>query len=119
MKPALAREGLTLDIRVFNDHVQPNTQVEEGDILLNYFQTKPYLDEFNRSPGTHLVTIAGIHVEPMRAYSRKRTSLGQVLDGAVVALPSETVLVTWMRMKSGDRLKPRKGRIVDQVVGDI
>jgi D-methionine transport system substrate-binding protein len=89
VKPALAKQGVKLDVRVFNDYVQPNTQVAEGRILVNYFQTGPYLDEFNKSKGTHLVPIAGVHVEPFGAYSRKWKRIDQLPDGAMVAIPNE------------------------------
>jgi len=89
VKATLAKEGVTLEVRVFNDYVQPNVQVAEGRIAVNYFQTKPYLDEFNKARGTKLVTIAGIHVEPLGAYSRKWKSLSALPDGATVAIPNE------------------------------
>lgn len=89
VKPALAREGVKLDIRTFNDYVQPNVQVAEGRIAVNYFQTKPYLDTFNAARGTKLVTLAGIHVEPLGAYSRKWKTLAEVPQGASVAIPNE------------------------------
>jgi D-methionine transport system substrate-binding protein len=89
VKPALARQGVVLQVRVFNDYVQPNVQVAEGRIAVNYFQTKPYLDEFNKARGTSLVTIAGIHVEPLGAYSHKWKSLAALPDGATVAIPNE------------------------------
>ena len=60
VKPMLAKQGLDLDIRVFNDYVQPNLQVDQRQIDVNYFQTKPYLDQFNAARGTHLVPFAGI-----------------------------------------------------------
>jgi D-methionine transport system substrate-binding protein len=87
--PTLARQGVKLDVRVFNDYVQPNVQVAEGRIAVSYFETKPYLDEFNRSRGTKLVPIAGIHVEPLGAYSRKWKTIGEVPAGATIAIPSE------------------------------
>ena len=89
VKPDLAREGLTLDIRTFNDYVQPNLQVDQGRIDVNYFQTKPYLDEFNKARGTHLVPIAGIHVEPLGGYSKKWKTIAALPDGATVAIPNE------------------------------
>ncbi|UYY57885.1 MetQ/NlpA family ABC transporter substrate-binding protein [Sphingomonas sp. S2-65] len=89
VKPELAKQGLKLDVRVFNDYVQPNTQVAEGRIAVNYFQTEPYLAEFNRSKGTHLVTIAGVHVEPFGAYSSKWKAIAQLPAGATVAIPNE------------------------------
>jgi len=89
VKPALAKQGLKLDVRVFNDYVQPNVQVEEGRIPVSYFETKPYLDEYNKAKGSHLVTIAGVHVEPFGAYSRKWKSLAELPEGATVAIPNE------------------------------
>jgi len=88
-KPLLAKEGVDLQVKVFADYVQPNTQLAEKAIDLNYFQTKPYLDAFNRERGTHLVTITGVHIEPFGAYSRKYKSIDQLPDGASVTLPND------------------------------
>ena len=89
VKPTLAKEGLKLDVRVFNDYVQPNVQVSEGRIDVNYFETGPYLEEFNKAKGTHLVPLAGIHIEPFGAYSRKWKKIGDLPNGATVAIPNE------------------------------
>ncbi|MFS0736596.1 MetQ/NlpA family ABC transporter substrate-binding protein [Sphingomonas sp. 1P06PA] len=90
VKPVLAKEGVDLQVRVFNDYVQPNVQVAEGRVAVNYFQTKPYLDEFNKARGTKMVPIAGIHVEPLGGYSRKWKSLAAIPAGATIAIPNET-----------------------------
>lgn len=89
VKPLLAKQGVTLEIRVFNDYVQPNLQVDQGQIDLNYFQTKPYLDQFNKERGTKLVPVAGIHVEPLGAYSRRWKTIAELPTGATVAIPNE------------------------------
>jgi len=89
VRPVLAREGVKLDVRVFNDYIQPNTQVAEGRIAISYFETAPYLAEYNKAHGTRLVTIAGIHVEPLGAYSRRYKSIAALPDGASVAIPNE------------------------------
>ena len=89
VKPKLAAEGLKLEIKVFNDYVQPNTQVAEKRIDVNYFQTLPYLQDFNREKGTDLVTITGVHVEPIGAYSAKWKSIAEVPNGATVAIPND------------------------------
>ena len=88
-KPLLAKEGVDLQIKVFADYVQPNTQVAEKNIDLNYFQTKPYLDAFNRERGTQLTIITGVHIEPFGAYSHKYKSIDQLPDGASVTLPND------------------------------
>ena len=77
-KETLAAKGITLDIIEFTDYVQPNMVVESGDVFANYFQHVPYLDDFNAENGTHIVTVAGIHVEPMGIYGGKQTSLDAI-----------------------------------------
>lgn len=89
VQPILAKEGVRLEIKVFADYVQPNTQVAERQIDLNYFQTKPYLDAFNREHGTALVPIVGVHIEPFGAYSRKLKSIDQLPQDATVAIPND------------------------------
>lgn len=88
-KPLLEKEGVRLQVRVFNDYVQPNDQVAQKHIDVNYFQTEPYLDAYNRSRGTALVTVAGVHIEPFGAYSRRHASLQALPDGADVAIPND------------------------------
>lgn len=88
-KPLLAKEDVELQVKVFADYVQPNTQVAEKNIDLNYFQTKPYLDAFNRERGTRLTIITGVHIEPFGAYSHKYKSIDQLPDGASVTLPND------------------------------
>ncbi len=77
-KDILAAKDITLDIVEFTDYVQPNMVVESGDIFANYFQHVPYLDDFNAENGTHIVTVAGVHVEPMGIYGGKQTSLDAI-----------------------------------------
>lgn len=89
VKPLLAKEGVDLQIRVFNDYVQPNLQVDQKQMDVNYFETKPYLDQFNASRGTRLVAFAGVHVEPLGGYSRKVKSIASLPQGATVAIPNE------------------------------
>ena len=77
-KDILAAKGITLDIQEFDDYIQPNNVVEDGQIDTNYFQHQPYLDDFSAEHGTHLVTVAGIHVEPMGIYGGKQDSLAPI-----------------------------------------
>lgn len=71
----LADQGITLDIQEFDDYIIPNSVVEEGTLDTNYFQHEPYLNDFNAQNNTHIVNVAGIHVEPMGIYGGKQTSL--------------------------------------------
>ena len=74
-KEILAEKDITLDIQTYNDYVVPNTVVEDGTVDANYFQHTPYLDDFNKENGTHIVSVAAIHVEPMGLYGGKQTTL--------------------------------------------
>ncbi len=89
VKPLMAKQGIKLDVRVFNDYVQPNDQLAQKQIDVNYFQTKPYLDAYNRDRGSHLVTVIGVHVEPFGAYSHRFKSIGELPDGADVVIPND------------------------------
>ena len=77
-KDILSQKGITLDVKEFSDYVQPNKVVDSGEIDANYFQHKPYLDDFNKENGTKVVSVATIHVEPMGVYGGKQTSLDAV-----------------------------------------
>jgi D-methionine transport system substrate-binding protein len=87
--PILAEQGIDLQVHEYSDYVIPNTAVEDGEEDANYFQHVPYLDEFNQTRGTHLVSVAGIHVEPMGIYAGKSSSLADLPDGASVAVPND------------------------------
>ena len=75
VKGILAEKGIELKVVEFTDYVQPNNVVESGEIDANYFQHQPYLDDFNQEHGTHLVSIASVHVEPLGLYAGKKTDL--------------------------------------------
>jgi len=89
VRPILAEQGVKLDVKVFNDYVQPNLQVDQKQLDVNYFQTAPYLDEFNKARGTRLLRVVGVHIEPIGAYSRKHKALADLPQGASVAIPNE------------------------------
>lgn len=87
--PVLAEAGYTLEVQEFTDYVLPNTATEEGEVDANYFQHLPYLENFNAEQGTHLVSVAGVHIEPMSIYSDKVNSLDNLADGAQIAVPND------------------------------
>ena len=74
-KEVLAAKNITLEIIVVDDYVTPNTMVDAGDVFANFFAHQPYQDDFNAKNGTNLVTIAGVHVEPMGLYAGKQADL--------------------------------------------
>ncbi|AMG90478.1 MetQ/NlpA family ABC transporter substrate-binding protein [Bordetella bronchiseptica] len=89
VKPALAKEGVELDIKVFTDYVQPNLQLADKQLDANFFQHQPYLDTFNKDRKTNLVSVGLVHVEPFGGYSKKIKSLAELKDGATIAIPND------------------------------
>ncbi|MCK2218928.1 MetQ/NlpA family ABC transporter substrate-binding protein [Actinomadura sp. ATCC 31491] len=81
--------GIKLEVVEFTDYVQPNVQLDEGQLTANFFQHKPYLDDFNASKGTKLSFVTPVHLEPLGLYSRKVTALSALASGATVALPND------------------------------
>ena len=77
-KDILAEKDITLEIKEFTDYVQPNNVVESGEIDANYFQHTPYLEDFNKENGTHIVSVSAIHVEPLGIYGGKQASLDPI-----------------------------------------
>ncbi len=77
-KEILAKKNVELDVKEFTDYVQPNNVVESGEVDANYFQHTPYLDDFNKENGTHIVSVAAIHVEPIGIYGGKQDSLDAI-----------------------------------------
>lgn len=87
-KKELKKEGYELEIKEYSDYVQPNTALESGDLDANYFQHKPYLDDFNKQKKTHLVSAGTIHYEPFGIFPGK--TLKALKNGATVAVPNDT-----------------------------
>ena len=88
-KGYINEKGYELEIKVFNDYVLPNYALENGELDANYFQHKPYLNEFNESNGTHLVPVLDVHFEPMGIYSGNKNNLDSYQSGDKVIVPSD------------------------------
>ncbi|WP_144963743.1 MetQ/NlpA family ABC transporter substrate-binding protein [Pseudomonas sp. DE0010] len=89
VKPLLAKEGVELKVKEFTDYIQPNVQVAEKRLDANFFQHQPYLDEFNKAKGTDLVSVTGVHIEPLGVYSTKIKKLDELPSGATVVIPND------------------------------
>ncbi len=89
VKKELEKSGYTLEIVTFDDYVQPNTAVEDGSLDANYFQHKPYMDNFNEENGTHLVSVAGVHYEPFGIYAGTKNKLDGLASGDKIAIPND------------------------------
>ena len=89
-KPILAEQGITLEVTVFDDYVQPMNVVEDGEFDANYFAHVPYVDQFNEEQGTHIKNAGGIHYEPFGIYPGTKSALSEIAQGDVIAVPNDT-----------------------------
>ncbi|MFE6486352.1 MetQ/NlpA family ABC transporter substrate-binding protein, partial [Streptomyces sp. NPDC057757] len=80
---------LDLEIREFTDYVLPNTALQEGSLDANLYQNQPFLDDFNKSKGTDLVSVVKPYLPPMGVYSKKIGDVTELADGATVAVPND------------------------------
>ncbi len=89
--PVLAEQGYDLEIVTAADYSEPNRMVSSGEADANYFQHIPYLFRFNEENGTELVSAGGVHYEPFGIYPGTKTSLDELADGDVIAVPNDDV----------------------------
>lgn len=90
VKPQLAKEGVDLEIKVFNDYIQPDRQTDQKQVDANYFQSKPYYESYQKSnKDSNQVPVVAVHVEPFGAYSQKIKSISELKDGATIAIPND------------------------------
>ena len=87
--PGLKAQGVDLQVIEFNDYVQPNLACDDGELDANFFQHRPYLDVFVKDHGVDLVSVAGVHIEPMGVYSSKIKDLKELKKGDKVAIPND------------------------------
>jgi lipoprotein, YaeC family len=88
-KVAKEKYGLDVELVTFNDYVLPNEALGKGDIDLNAFQHKPYLDQQIKDRGYKLVPVGSTFVYPIAGYSKKIKSLDELKDGSQIALPND------------------------------
>ena len=81
--------GNKVELQKFSDYSQPNEALIAGDIDLNAYQHHKFLDEFNESKGSDLISIGDTMLAPMGLYSEKIKSIDELEDGAKVAIPND------------------------------
>lgn len=89
VKGELEALGYELEVTIFDDYVMPNLALADGEIDANYFQHEPYLLNFNAENGTDLVSAAAIHYEPMGIYGGSKSSLDELAEGDIIAVPND------------------------------
>lgn len=89
--PLLEDKGYSVEIVEFNDYIQPNNALNEGEIDANLYQNRNYLLNFNEEHGMDLVPVFAVPTAPIALYSEKHTSLDDVEPGMTITLPNDPV----------------------------
>lgn len=87
--PTLKNQGIEVKVVEFNDYVQPNLSLADKELDANFFQHKPYLDEFAESRGLKLESLVAVHIEPMGVYSKSVKKVEDLAEGAKIAIPND------------------------------
>lgn len=89
VKKVAEKDGLKIDVIEFNDYVQPNVALYQGDIDVNSFQHQPYLDNIVKDRNYDILSVAKTIIFPMGIYSKKIKNIADVKNGATVAIPND------------------------------
>ena len=120
-KTLLKDKGYELEVKVFDDYVQPNNVVESGEFDANYFQHVPYLEQFNEEKGTHLVVAGKIHYEPFGIYPGTKKDLKDIAKGDKIAVPNDTTneARALLLLQDNGIIKLKDGAGIKATVSDI
>ncbi|WP_256527650.1 methionine ABC transporter substrate-binding lipoprotein MetQ [Dyadobacter diqingensis] len=88
-KVAKERYGLEVELVAFNDYVVPNEALNQGDIDVNAFQHKPYLEEQSKQRGYKLAVVGNTFVYPIAGYSKKIRDLSGLKNGNTIIIPND------------------------------
>lgn len=89
VKELAAKDGITIDIKVFSDYNTPNTALAEGSLDMNNYQTLPFLDEQKKAKGYKITQVFETSAFPMAIYSDKIKDIKELKSGDRVAVPND------------------------------
>ncbi|MDQ0268833.1 MetQ/NlpA family ABC transporter substrate-binding protein [Cytobacillus purgationiresistens] len=87
--PILEKKGYSVEVKEFNDYVQPNIALDSGDLDANLFQHKVYLENFNKEKGLELIDVVSVPTAPIGIYSVQYGSLDEIKEGSTVAIAND------------------------------
>jgi len=121
IEDAVAAQGYTLEVIEYNDYVIPNTAVEQGELDANFFQHKPYLDDFNANNGTNIVSVAAIHFEPLGIYSAAVEEVSEIGEGAMIGVPNDATneARALLLLEANGLITLKEGAGVNATINDI
>lgn len=86
---ALKAQGINLKIVQFSDYVTPNNALSNGEIDLNAFQHRIFLENDVESHNYDVKLIGNTFIIPLNLYSTKVKSVSELKKGSVVAIPND------------------------------
>ena len=86
---ALKAQGINLKIVQFSDYVTPNNALSNGEIDLNAFQHRIFLENDVESHNYDVKLIGNTFIIPLNLYSTKVKSVSELKNGSVVAIPND------------------------------
>lgn len=89
VKGTLEAQGYEVELITFTDYVRPNLALADGDLDINIFQHKPYLDTFKKENNLDLIEIFQVPTAPLGIYSGKKSDLKEVYKGMSVSAPND------------------------------
>lgn len=89
VKEKLAADGVEIELVKFTDYATPNVALAEGELDLNSFQTKIFMDSFNEDHGENLVAIADTVIAPLGIYSSTIKDVSEIKENDVIAIPND------------------------------
>ena len=121
IEAAVEAQGYTLEVIEYNDYVIPNTAVDQGELDANFFQHKPYLDDFNANNGTDIVSVAAIHFEPLGIYSASVTEVSEIGEGALIGVPNDATneARALLLLEANGLISLKEGAGVSATINDI
>ncbi len=85
-RPLIEDAGYNLQIEIFEDYTLPNKALQNGDLDANYYQHLPFLENEENQFGYDFESVASIHVEPIRIYSKKYTTIDEIEPGSTILI---------------------------------
>ena len=89
VKEDLLKEGLDMEIIIFNDYIQPNKVLQSKEVDVNLFQHVPYMENFAKKHGFEMVSVGKIYLPTLALYSKKIKNISELKDGDTILLPND------------------------------
>ncbi|MDF2615133.1 MAG: lipoprotein [Clostridia bacterium] len=94
IKPSLEAKGYTVEIKEFSDYVQPNLALANGEIDVNIFQHRVYLENFAKEHNLEITHVINIPTAALAFYSKNIKSLEELKEGSTLTIPNDVTNLT-------------------------